>query len=345
MSGEEKDESSASGRGPGLETTGAGQDDASAPRSEGRAPSPFAHPRFDPAEVFRRHHSALREGLEGHPYPGFLAGISHQGQFDATWIAASDGEVRAAIIGRHSRATLALPRDHASAALRHLALLVRTERDRPVARLLDLQTEIGFADPLGRRLEAVRTDGPTFLSAGGAVLILFPTGSSARLADDPEVAWKHVPPRRWLESRCGRRTPEEPPRLGAGPGGETLIRAEDGPRGARSRLCREEEIPVALATVASGADETHVRISGRAVDEGFLIGRYDRCEVGGPEADESLSRVHLLIVREGRRILAIDTASTNGTYVGEDRVHLTELVERTRLDLGGVLDITWRFCN
>jgi hypothetical protein len=301
------------------------------------APLGLVHPRFDPREVFLRHHAALREGLATHPFPGVLAGIVDGDRLETLWVAASDDQVRAAIIGRHSRATLALPRDQASAALRHLALLVRAEGGQPQIRLLDLQTELGFADPFGRRFEAVRTGGPVFLSAGGAALVLFPTGEGRTLDPDPEAAWAAVPPRRWL-ARASRAP-------AGGPAGETVVRAEDGPRGCRARLCRPGEIPVGLASVAASGDETHIRVSGRAVDEGFLIGRYDRCEVGGPEADESLSRVHLLVIREGGRVLAIDTASTNGTYLGDDRVHLVELEDRSTLDLGGVLDFTWRIAN
>lgn len=332
MSGEEHDEPGALHEKP-------------LPRVDGIDPSFSMHARFDPAECFRTHHQALRERLAAHPHPGILACVASGEELSSTWIAATEDRVRAAVIGRHSRATLALPRNHATAALRHLALLVRTDGGRPIARLLDLQTEIGFADPLGRRFEAIRTDGFTFLSAGGAVLMLVPTGPHHHLDVDPERAWAAVPPRRWLESRSGRKSVDIPEMRAQTEPRETVVQAEDGPRGCGRQLCRNGEIPVGLASVASGDDETHVLISGRALDEGFLIGRYDRCEVGGPEADESLSRVHLLVVREGRRIIAIDTASTNGTYVGDDRVHLMELAERSQLDLGGVLELTWSTCN
>lgn len=332
MSGEEHDE-------PGVLHGGSG-----AP-AEGLDPSLSMHTRFDPAECFRLHHRALRERIAAHPHPGILACVASGEELSSTWIAATEDRVRAAIIGRHSRATLALPRNHATAALRHLALLVHTDAGRPVARLLDLQTEIGFADPLGRRFEAIRTDGLTFLSAGGAVLMLVPTGPHFHLDADPERAWAAVPPRRWLETRSGHRSVDLPSLRSQAEPRETTIQAEDGPRGCGRQLCRAGEIPVGLASVASGEDETHILISGRALDEGFLIGRYDRCEVGGPEADESLSRVHLLVVREGKKIIAIDTASTNGTYLGDDRVHLLELAERSQLDLGGVLELTWSTCN
>ena len=334
MSGEEQDES---GRNPVILDGPLGSGD----RLEGSASPADALPRFDPREVFLRHFDALRAGLEGHPYPGFLIGVAHEDQLDIGWVAASADQIRAAIIGRHSRATIGLPPDSPVAALRHLTLLVRLDGKRPVARLLDLQTEVGMSDPLGRRLEAVRTDGATFLSAGGAVLMLLPSGPDVRLDADPEAAWAGIPPRRWLEARHGYdRLP-----LPTASGTETVVRTESGPRGCHTRLCREDEIPVGLAEVSALGQSIFVRVSGRALDEGFLIGRYDRCEVGGPEADESLSRVHLLVVRDGSRVIAIDTASTNGTYVNDERVHLVELGDGSLLDLGGVLDLTWRIAN
>lgn len=293
----------------------------------------LAHPRFDPKEVFFRHFATFERALAERPFPGFLAAVAHGEQIVTTWVAASQKEVRAAVIGRHSRTTLALPRDHATAALRHLVLMVRLHEGRPLARLLDLQTEIGFADPEGKRVESIRTSSPTFISAGGAVLMLLPTGLGHRLPSGAEEAWASFSMPAW---RPG--TSREVP-----PANQVIY--SGGPRGCRNRLCEAEEVPFGMVTLACGVDESTVMVSGRALDEGFILGRYDRCEVGGPEADESLSRVHLLIVREGSSVLSIDTASTNGTYLGDERVHLHELTEQCRLDIGGVIDLTWRTCH
>lgn len=292
------------------------------------------HPRFDPEDVFRRHHEALRAAVAEHPFPGFVAVVLDDKARASTWVAATEDRVRAAIIGRHGRATLVFPQNSATAALRHLALLVGTQDDRPVARLLDLQTEIGFGAPDGRRLEAIRTDGPTFVHVGGAILALIPTGPNVELAGSADEAWAALAPVRWY---AGDAAPD------ATHGATAWIRR--GPRACQPRLCHPDEVPYGMASVSADGDETHIMVSGRALDDGFIIGRYDRCGIGGAEADESLSRVHLLVVREGRRVIAVDTASTNGTYVGDDRVHLHELTECARVDLGGVIDFTWRTCN
>ena len=302
-----------------------------------------AAPRFDPEAVYKHHYARFRAALEAKPFPGFLAAVVDGESFQATWVAASETEVRAAIIGRHSRATLTLPKNE-QAALRHLALLVRLSGRRPVARLMDLQTNLGFSDPNGSRHEAIAVNGATFVSVGGVVLALVPTGAASSVPPDPDAGWRALAPVHWHEGRTRARPIASPP-ASSPPPGATIVRTMDGPRGCSPELCRAGEIPYGMVTVSASGDETHVLVSGRALDEGFLLGRYDRCEVGGPEADESLSRVHLLVVREGRHIVAVDTASTNGTYLGDDRVHLQALTERTRLDLGGVVELTWRTCN
>ncbi|MBX2813571.1 MAG: FHA domain-containing protein [Myxococcales bacterium] len=342
MSGQEKDE----GRGPTPPPNvpmGTGDNAANLTNSDELAEETvFLHPRFDPAPSFIKHHKELAQALESHPYPGILAAVADPDQLKLTWIAATTNDIRAAIIGRHNRATLSLPQEHSTAALRHMVMLVTAEGERPIARLLDLQTESGFADPLGRRLESIRTNGCTFVSVAGTVLMLLPTGPHCTLHADPQTAWNTVPPQRWVETRANRHQPTTLTNLNPE---ETIIEIYGGPQGCRTPLCKKDELPLGLASIASGGDERHLRISGRALDEGFLIGRYDRCEVGGPEADESLSRVHLLIVREKQKIIAVDTASTNGTFIGEARVHLVQLKDRSTLDLGGVLEFNWRLSN
>jgi thiosulfate/3-mercaptopyruvate sulfurtransferase len=64
-----------------------------------------------------------------------------------------------------------------------------------------------------------------------------------------------------------------------------------------------------------------------------------------PPPEKYMSRMRALGVGDGHQIVAVDTASTNGTYIGDDRVHLVSVDERMRLDLGGVLDLTWHVAN
>jgi len=92
--------------------------------------------------------------------------------------------------------------------------------------------------------------------------------------------------------------------------------------------------------VGTKRQESH-RISLERLEQGVLLGRYDRC--GIPLAElHSVSRVHLLLVQLGEELLAIDTASTNGTCRGQTRIETTTLDDVDSLELGGALQIHWR---
>jgi pSer/pThr/pTyr-binding forkhead associated (FHA) protein len=75
---------------------------------------------------------------------------------------------------------------------------------------------------------------------------------------------------------------------------------------------------------------------------GVLLGRYDRC-VERFDANE-ISRVHLLIARVGGDLVAIDTASTNGSFLvhHEDDFAIAKLEDRAVLNLANVGLVLWR---
>jgi pSer/pThr/pTyr-binding forkhead associated (FHA) protein len=89
------------------------------------------------------------------------------------------------------------------------------------------------------------------------------------------------------------------------------------------------------------------RLVGRTcLDRGILFGRYDRCDVGLLGAmDSRLSRVHMMIVRHGDSVLAIDNASTNGTHISCKEIHMIALSDGDRLDLGGELEVVWELVD
>ena len=60
------------------------------------------------------------------------------------------------------------------------------------------------------------------------------------------------------------------------------------------------------------------------------------------DAEESeLSRVHLLLVRDGDDVVAIDTASTNGTLVGGRERRICALQDGDVLSLSSDLELVW----
>ncbi len=52
--------------------------------------------------------------------------------------------------------------------------------------------------------------------------------------------------------------------------------------------------------------------------------------------------MHLLLVRLGEDVLAIDTASTNGTWRGRTEIETTPLGDVDSLVVGSVLRLHWR---
>src|SRR6185436_13232851 len=75
------------------------------------------------------------------------------------------------------------------------------------------------------------------------------------------------------------------------------------------------------------------------LERGLLIGRYERCAFGAE--DDRLSRVHLLLLRDGDQVWAIDTASSNGTTAGGSAIRQIRLGARAELDLGAAVTLRW----
>jgi hypothetical protein len=90
-----------------------------------------------------------------------------------------------------------------------------------------------------------------------------------------------------------------------------------------------------------------VEISEADLYAGVLIGRSDSCLDRGLRAVLSgqISRLHLLLLAEQRRVYAMDLCSTNGTWYKEKRVRRVQLLdEGMRLVLSGndsKVELTW----
>jgi FHA domain-containing protein len=80
--------------------------------------------------------------------------------------------------------------------------------------------------------------------------------------------------------------------------------------------------------------------------DGVLLGRYDRCASATLADDQSLSRVHALMIQIDDKLLMIDTASINGTrVVGEHRSRVIELSGDQELQLGKATRVRWRYVS
>jgi hypothetical protein len=84
----------------------------------------------------------------------------------------------------------------------------------------------------------------------------------------------------------------------------------------------------ATLTLRRGRAEATVEVPAAALDVGVLVGRAERCE---PELrrvlTESVSRVHVLLLRERGQVYAFDVASTQGMFSDGVRVRRVVLLD------------------
>jgi hypothetical protein len=220
-----------------------------------------------------------------------------------------------AVVGRHSQCDVVLPNDPAL-ALRHLLVRATGLEDGTIAvRVLDLKTGLGFHldDEVERR--AIVATGPVALRIGRYAMVALPSGPVPEQRPATEVI---DAPR--MPTTGHRATSTRVTTLPPAPTLEDIARDVAGPGFARITLRRG----VAWATV---------EVSEAALDAGVLVGRADRCEAKlRTVLTDSVSRTHLLIVREHGVVHAFDVASTQGVYAHEARVRRVKLP-----DTGGTL--------
>ncbi len=283
-----------------------------------------------------------------------LKGLARIARCPAVLVAAVDERARVVgavivesgdslVIGRHTRCGLRLESNTVS--LRQLAVYARSEAPgaAPVIRLWDLNTQHPFLTEDGERNAAVSAQGMLYAAVDEYALLLIPTRgpSEPPWPERAEDAWNALPPRQFVDRslpNAVRRQHSQRLRLDGQPYHTQVTREiplmmlgeHEGP----------EDVWGELQLVGTKRLESH-RISLERLEQGVLLGRYDRC--GIPLAElQSVSRVHLLLVQLGEELLAIDTASTNGTCRGRTRIETTTLDDVDSLALGGALQLHWR---
>lgn len=300
-------------------------------------------------ELFIERYSVIKKALNCHRTQGVLvlAFDRKEAAIGQAWLRASLDRPRAVVLGRHSMCGLPLPSEYGAISLRHLALVVQARtHDECRIRVLDLHTRTGFRDESGRVLQALVTEGPMFLQVGPVTLIVLVTDENGLIPDNPEEAYQCIPERVFLDERLGTAGTPRPRgtsgRVHAYNPGMTLIRSRLGALASAAELKRDDEPAAGELVVRATGSSIRRPVGESALARGFLVGRYDRCDVGAVDDEDSrLSRVHLLVIREGDQIIALDTASTNGTFEGDRQVALTSLSEGTVLDLAGEIQLAW----
>ncbi len=249
-----------------------------------------------------------------------------------------------AVIGRHDRCGLVLREEGIS--LRHaLVRATATARGELRLRLIDLQSGTAFRTEDDLACKTVVAEGPLFVSAAGYQLFFLPPGAlgPGTFAADPKQTWLSFPERVYLDRRVPERMVS-----GAYPvlhsGAAKFSRRSTVTTilpGAESLRARPSAGGLALATIrlaAGGAQLAH-RVSTDDLDRGVLIGRYERCQLAGD--DRSLSRVHLVLLRDEDGGWAVDTASRNGTHVGGRSVVAVALDREVELHLANTMTLRW----
>jgi pSer/pThr/pTyr-binding forkhead associated (FHA) protein len=253
---------------------------------------------------------------------------------------------RVLTIGRHSQCAFRLPARDVS--LRHLAAHVELgEGGAMIARLWDLKSGQPFATEDGIAARAVVAEGPLFVTVGRYVLLFLPP---KLLSGDgwPKSAadgWEALPPRQFID----RKTAAQPV---PGPVAPAERRLGDMHERGISRITRVQAPAMLGAEAVRGPVWAEIAVedaagvathpvSAEQIDRGVLVGRSSRCQVG-VAADDSVSRVHLLIVRIGREVWAIDTASTNGTTRTGCEVEAVILRDKDTLQLASAANLYWK---
>jgi len=246
-----------------------------------------------------------------------------------------------AVIGRHSRADLVLPRDE-QVSLRHLLatayLLPRESGGRPdvALRLLDLRTTLSFLLDDGSARRSIVATGPVCLRLASYVLAAFPVhDGNLEIAGDAQIDSMAVP--------CSAVRDElMPPSKTSRPWRTSEIAVMAQPSEISQIVARSTDDPRrARVTIEREGRGTTVAISEAELARGVLIGRAEKCLDQGLRSllTGRVSRVHLLLLAEGEQVTAYDLCTMNGTRREGERVRSTLLDDGgTRLLLGSRRD-------
>lgn len=271
----------------------------------------------------------LRESVLGAPQrPGVHLFAVYGDSVTVRFLAADYGGH--VVFGRHESCDVVLNADP-SISLRHLMARVTTLADGSVAlRLLDLHTPRPFTLSDGTVQRSLVGTGPFAVAVGPYIVGGIPHdvahyvkppfgGASAAgpyRAAPPLIETSTRVPRAGLRTSAGRRS-----RITLMPGSRMITHVPRFSDEGRARLTLSR---------ASGEVSSLV-LAQEQLDHGVLIGRAERCLDGGLRAlmTMSISRVHLMLMSDGARTVALDLCSTQGSYERGRRQRTLDVTERT----------------
>ena len=308
----------------------------------------------DIGACFARAYACFAPACRGLPAPGVavVAIRARTGALAGVHVVVAERTRHVAVtVGRHTSCDLHLADDDAL-ALRQLAVIVTPlglTGGTVTFRALDLHSEGGMQDEAGRTLRGLRADGAAGVRCAGYVMFVLPVGPGTTWPDTGPAAWAALPPRAYVEALArvpdasvvrapARVLPDVPFASG------TLVIRTPGPHTSEVVMA-PHDIAGHLWLRGPGSERT-IAIGHEVLCDGLLVGRYARCQHGRCDDDESVSRVHALVMLVDERIIVVDTGSTNGVFAGEaERVKVAELVGDGRVRLGGGTAMGWRWAS
>jgi pSer/pThr/pTyr-binding forkhead associated (FHA) protein len=101
-------------------------------------------------------------------------------------------------------------------------------------------------------------------------------------------------------------------------------------------LCASDERRQALLELADSSSREVWPVGERALTNGILLGRYERCDGHGSRilARRGISRVHALVVAVDGAICVLDLGSTNGTWLDGSEIRVARLSPGSTFRLG-----------
>jgi hypothetical protein len=273
---------------------------------------------------------------------------------DVAWLDLPADAGAYAVFGSHPRCDMKFASGD-DVCVRHLVATCSSFPDGGFGlRLMDLQTSIPFFvdDDVPRR--SIVVSGPLLVRIGKHVVGGLPVGprASSRALQVSSCGMSEPPHRLDSISERAAESSAPPP-----PPAEGITTSHRFARGEISHITsvrpishiEELMMPRAKAgyvrlTLQASDRTAAVEVPERALDDGVLLGRADNCLDRGLRAVLSthISRTHLLLLREGAEILALDLCSTNGTRHAGQRVRRVSIpAEGVALTLGPELTMIW----
>ncbi len=261
-----------------------------------------------------------------------------------------------AVVGRHEACDVVLDPGEQIVSLRHALVRAAALDDGfPVISVLDLQTTTGFELSDGTKQRSVAATGPVVFRIGTCSLVALPsTGKFPDVLPAPFVEAGDLAPHRVEAVRIAAPVASPVPAAGAAAGAKDDVNARanapvsritllpssvvlsERPSSVAASLARDPDYVITgegyevilEARARNGAPlVAGVRFTNADLDHGVLIGRSDKCVDAGLRSilAESVSRVHVLLIREKGACHLYDCGSMNGTFANGQRVRCLPL--------------------